>query len=139
MERDMTQLLSGGCACRAVRYDCEADPVFMLNCHCRDCQMANGSAYAAIMAVPVAAVHMRGEPRYYAVTGGSGGAVERGFCQICGSQVIMKIGRRPDLLGLQAGCLDDPSLYKPTKDLFTSSAQPWDYMGPDLNKDRPEV
>ncbi len=131
----MTQMLSGGCACGAVRYECEADPVFMLNCHCRACQRASGSAYAAILAVPRAAVRMRGEPRYHSVIGGSGNPVERGFCQACGSQVTIKIGRRPDVLGLQAGCLDDPSVYRPTKDLFTADAQPWDHMDPNLKKD----
>ena len=78
---------------------------------------------------------MRGEPRYHRVVGGSGNPVERGFCQACGSQVTIKIERRPDVLGLQAGCLDDPSVYRPTKDLFTSGAQPWDPMDPDLKKD----
>ncbi len=131
----MPQLLSGGCSCGVIRYECDADPVFMLNCHCRDCQKANGSAYAAILAVPASAVRMRGEPHYHRVVGGSGNSVERGFCPACGSQVTIKIGRRPDVLGLQAGCLDDPSVYKPTKDLFTSSAQPWDHMAPDLKQD----
>jgi hypothetical protein len=130
----MAQMLSGGCACGAVRYECKADPVFMLNCHCRDCQRASGSAYAAILAVPVVAVRMRGEPRYHGVVGSSGKAVERGFCQYCGSQVTIKIGRRPDVLGVQAGCLDDPSVYRPTKDLFTASAQHWDHMDPNLKK-----
>jgi hypothetical protein len=134
----MAPMLSGGCACGAVRYECEADPVFMLNCHCRDCQRASGSAYAAILAAPVPAVRMRGELRYHAVFGGSGNLVERGFCQTCGSQVTIKIGRRPDVLGLQAGCLDDPSVYRPTKDLFTAHAQPWDHMDPALKKDSQE-
>ncbi|MGO9420209.1 GFA family protein [Roseiarcus sp.] len=131
----MAQMMSGGCACRAIRYECEADPVFMLNCHCRDCQKANGSAFAAILAVPVAAVRLSGETRYYRVVGDSGHPVDRGFCQACGSQVTIKIGRRPDVLGLQAGCLDDPSVYRPTKDLFTSSAQSWDPMDRTLKKD----
>src|SRR5271169_7134651 len=34
----MPQKLSGGCACGAIRYECDADPVIMMNCHCRDCQ-----------------------------------------------------------------------------------------------------
>jgi hypothetical protein len=86
------------------------------------------------MAVPASAVHMRGEPRYHAGVGGSGAAVERGFCPVCGSRVTIKIGRRPDVLGLQAGCLDDPSLCKPTKDLFAGSAQPWDHVDPKLSE-----
>ena len=55
----MARKLSGGCACGAIHYECTADPVIMLNCHCRDCQRASGSAYAAVVAVPKAAVQMR--------------------------------------------------------------------------------
>src|SRR5262249_35144416 len=58
----MARKLSGGCACGAIHYECNVDPVIMLNCHCRDCQRASGSAYAAVVAVPKAAVQMRGAP-----------------------------------------------------------------------------
>jgi hypothetical protein len=40
----------------------------------------------------------------------------------------------PDLAMITAGSLDDPSLYKPTLDIFTASAQPWDHMNPALAK-----
>jgi hypothetical protein len=130
----MTQKISGGCACGAVRYECNLDPVVMLNCHCRNCQQASGSGYAAVAAVPKTAVQVRGEPRYYKIVGDGGTAVERGFCPNCGSQVFMKIERLPDVLGLQAGSLDDPSIYRPMMDIFTSSAQPWDHMNPNTQK-----
>ncbi len=83
----MAQKLSGGCACGAIHYECNADPVVMLNCHCRDCQQASGSAYAAIVAVPKVAVQIRGEPRYHKIVGKAGKAVERGFCPSCGGAV----------------------------------------------------
>ncbi len=35
---------TGGCLCGAVRDECSADALFMGNCHCRDCQKANGGA-----------------------------------------------------------------------------------------------
>jgi len=54
----MAQKLSGGCACGAIHYECSADPVLMLNCHCRDCQQASGSAYAAIVVLPKSAVQI---------------------------------------------------------------------------------
>jgi hypothetical protein len=130
----MAQKISGGCACGAVRYECNLDPVMMLNCHCRNCQQASGSGYAAVAAVPKTAVQVRGEPRYYKIVGDAGTAVERGFCPNCGSQVFMKIERLPDVLGLQAGSLDDPSIYRPMMDIFTSRAQPWDYMNPNTQK-----
>jgi hypothetical protein len=39
----MAQTLSGGCACGDIRYECDADPVIMLNCHGRDCQQDTGT------------------------------------------------------------------------------------------------
>jgi len=130
----MPQKLSGGCACGAIRYECDADPVIMMNCHCRDCQKASGSAYAAIVVVPKGAVKIRGEPRYHKVVAQSGKVTQRGFCPNCGSQIILMSERRPDALGLQAGSLDDPSTYQPIMDVFTSSSQPWDHMDPKVQK-----
>ena len=76
----MTQKLSGGCACGQVRYDGESDPPAMFNCHCRDCQQASGSAFAAIVAVPKGAIRINAELRYHRLTARSGMGVERGFC-----------------------------------------------------------
>ena len=42
----------GGCACGAIRYTCAAAPLFALNCHCRDCQRASGSAFCPVLYVP---------------------------------------------------------------------------------------
>lgn len=33
-----------------------------------------------------------------------------------------------------AGSLDDPSWYRPGRDIFVRSAQPWDLMPPELPK-----
>jgi len=35
---------------------------------------------------------------------------------------------------IRAGSLDDPSGFRPERDIFTTSAQPWDYMNPMLPK-----
>ena len=39
----MTIPILGGCACGAVRYQCNAEPIAMLNCHCKDCQRSRQS------------------------------------------------------------------------------------------------
>jgi hemoglobin-like flavoprotein len=83
---------------------------------------------------PEAAIQIRGEQCYHKVIGQSGKATERGFCPNCGSPLTVTSARRPDVLGLQAGSLDDPSTYQPMLDVFTSSAQPWDKMDPKLQK-----
>jgi hypothetical protein len=124
----------GDCACGAVRYETDADPAVMLNCHCRDCQRAAGSAYAPYMIFPKAQVKVKGEPRYYRTVGDAGFAVERGICPGCGTPVMAKLERLPDLLGVFAASLDDPSLYKPALELFTTSAQPWHQANPATEK-----
>lgn len=124
---------TGGCLCKAIRYECSAEPIFMGNCHCRDCQQATGTAFAAAILVPHSAVTITGEVKYYDVMGDSGGIVSRGFCPICGSRLLSK-PPIPELLGIMAGSLDDPSWFQPVRDIYTASAQPWDYMNPDLPK-----
>jgi hypothetical protein len=42
----------GECACGAVRYECSAAPVAMVNCHCRDCQRAGGAGFSPTVVVP---------------------------------------------------------------------------------------
>lgn len=125
---------TGGCACGAIRYACEGEPTLMFNCHCRDCQRASGSAYAAITVFPKTAVAVVGEPRWFVATGGSGKRIERGFCEICGNPVGVKLEAVPHVLGLPAASLDDPTMFKPAMDLFTSSAHPWDAMDPERPK-----
>ena len=98
----MGQKITGCCACGAIRYEAEADPIVMVNCHCRDCQRAVGTAYAAVMVVPAAAVKLRGEPRYFRTVGEAGKWVDRGFCTTCGSPVTAKLERFPDAIGVQA-------------------------------------
>jgi hypothetical protein len=58
----------------------------------------------------------------------------RGFCPNCGSRIFGMTSGFPQFILITAGSLDDPSLFKPTMDFFTSSAQPWDYMDPKLPK-----
>jgi hypothetical protein len=124
---------TGGCLCGAIRYECSAEPIFMGNCHCRDCQRDTGSAYAAEILVPRNALTITGDVKYYDTTGDSGGIVSRGFCPICGSRLFAKLPFT-ELMAITAGSLDDPSGFKPVMDVYTVSAQPWDYMNPDLPK-----
>ena len=126
--------ITGGCACGAVRYTVNAEPVMMLNCHCRDCQRATGSAYAPVVVVPRTALKVTGDLQYYRIVGESGSAVERGFCPKCGSRILGNLERLPEIVGLLAGSLDDPSLHNPSVDIFTASAHPWDHMAPNSQK-----
>src|SRR2546426_11501545 len=131
----MPASFAGGCACRAVRYEYTAVPLLSLNCHCRDCQRETGSAFAPILAVPKTAFTItHGSPQYFALTADSGQTTTRAFCAECGSPLFGLPGSVPDLVTIRVGSLDDPSEFRPSQDIYTASAQPWDYMNPELPK-----
>jgi hypothetical protein len=104
----------------------------MLNCHCRDCQRASGSAYAAILIVPADGLRLNGELRYHAVASERNTRIERGFCATCGSPVAGRLGARSDVVFLQAASLDDPSMFSPEMNIWTRSAPPWHHLDPKL-------
>ena len=74
----MPSRFEGGCFCGAIRYECSSEPLFMINCHCRDCQRMSGSAYAAILSMPKGAFALvKGKPEVYTATADAGSTVSR--------------------------------------------------------------
>ena len=71
----MTSSFKGGCACGAVRYASDAKPAFSLICQCRQCQRISGAGHAPRFAMPVEAVALTGELKFFALTGDSGSVV----------------------------------------------------------------
>jgi hypothetical protein len=43
--------MTGGCSCRAIRYEIASFPLLLYTCNCTDCQTASGSAFALNMPV----------------------------------------------------------------------------------------
>lgn len=126
---------TGGCACSAIRYECSAQPMMSWKCHCRDCQRFTGSAFVAGMVVPASALTFtKGEPKYFGIKSESGSTIYRSFCPKCGSGIGGKSDGFPDIMGIRAASLDDSSGFEPQADIWTASAQPWDYMNPAIPK-----
>jgi hypothetical protein len=85
--------------------------------------------------VTASAFHLtNGTPKYYEKLADSGNTMRRAFCPQCGSPLFLTNSARPDFVGLYAASLDDPSWVRPVRDIYTDSAQPWDFMNPELPK-----
>ena len=121
--------ITGGCLCGRVRYTLTGEPAFHCLCHCRNCQRYTGSAFETVMGFPTESVRLQGELKTYEDTGDSGQPVHRRFCPNCGSGVIAEVDILPGLTMVLAGTLDDPSVFKPTMDVYWSSVQPWVHAG----------
>jgi len=126
--------ITGGCLCGAVRYTATGEAAFAGNCHCRDCRRVAGSAYMPVLAHPRAAVRVTGMVNYFKRKSDSGQFSYEGFCSECGSRLVAHADSLPGMFFIQAGSLDEPNLYKPQFDMYTSSAARWDLIDPALPK-----
>lgn len=131
----MAQVRTGGCLCGAVRYESGGEPVFSLQCHCRDCQRASGAAHVSAVRMPSAGFRItKGAPKTYVAKSDAGNDISRVFCGDCGTPLYVQVSTRPDIVGLRVTTFDDPSWFKPDANIFTKSAQPWDHFDPGVAK-----
>jgi hypothetical protein len=119
--------LDGSCLCGGVTYACDADPVFVANCHCTDCQKQTGSAFSTVVGVPRSSLHVEGATLSSFTTVGTdtGQPAERQFCSGCGSPIATLSQAIPELALIKAGTLTDRSLVAPRAEVWCDSAQPW--------------
>ncbi len=131
----MVAIRTGGCLCGAIRYESSGEPVFALQCHCRDCQRQSGSAYVAAVRVPTAAVpHHQGRAEALCRQGRQRQRNHPGVLPRLRQPAYVQVSTRPDLVGIRVASFDDPSWFRPEADIFVKSAQPWDYMNPAVAK-----
>ena len=119
--------LEGGCCCGAVRYRLTDSPLIVHACHCRDCARLSGRLFTVNAWIEADAVTLTsGEPRVFALKGGSGKDHEVFFCAACGTQVWSKYHAAPGrTLFVRVGTLDEPERLSPDVHIFTRSKQPW--------------
>ena len=131
----MTVLLTGGCACENIRYECTEEPIVQLICHCRDCQRASGSAFAPLMFFAADKFRfLKSIPTFHEVVGGSGRLIQRGFCGKCGSPISVHWPQVSQIQIVQVCSLDDPSGFQPATESMLSRAQPWHPVHPGTTK-----
>lgn len=122
----MTEIIRGGCACGAVRYEVHAEIEFSFNCHCRKCQRATGTGHSSAFAVPKAEFNCSGTIREFASSSDNGAITHAGFCPICGSPMTSRTERFPERIYIHAATMDEPSIFTPAFVVFGDAAQPWD-------------
>lgn len=124
----------GGCACGAVRYKSDAEPIMSGHCQCRKCQQLSGAGHASFASFPAPAVDVAGKLSFWSYQADSGNTASRGHCPVCGSHVLAKTSGFKDMVAIQLASLDDPSKVAPQMLFFNAKAQPWDHMDASLNK-----
>lgn len=104
---------AGGCLCGAVRITLSGAPYRVGVCHCLDCRKHHGAVFHASAIFPVDAATISGTTAEYK---------GRHFCPVCGSSVF---GRSGDEIEVNLGCLDAPSQFEPTYELWVIRREDW--------------
>jgi hypothetical protein len=125
---------AGGCRCSAVRYETEAEPMAMLQCQCQECQHATGSGHGDWVIFPAAQLKILGKPAKFNRPTDSGAAFSQEFCKDCGSPLFGRPSSMPEGIGVLAGSLDDPSIFKPQIAVYTARGHAWDTLDPAVAK-----
>lgn len=131
----MTTRYTGGCACGAVRFETESEPIFQNHCQCRDCQRRSGTGHGSYLTFPSrAAMTITGEASSFRVRADSGHDKIHTFCASCGTPAYLTFAAMPDLVAVAATSLDDPGLFKPQAVTYAARGQAWDTLDPALPK-----
>jgi hypothetical protein len=121
------EIREGGCGCGAVRYRVSGAPIFVNNCHCRQCQQQTGSTSVVNAFFEAERVMLlSGELTEHTVKAGSGGPHVIVRCAACGAALWSYYPRLGRLgLGLRMGTLDEPGAFTPDAVIYTGEAMPW--------------
>lgn len=122
-------LTKGRCHCKAIEYEFEGKPKWVMHCHCESCRRSVSSALATYVGVDIGQFrYLKGEPSIYESSPG----VKRYFCATCGSPMAYAGSRWPREVHLFHGTLEDPSQWAPTGHVHVGEQVVWFDVHDDL-------
>jgi len=123
----MTKKYTAQCACGSVKFEFNADPAFIANCHCLDCKKASGGEMATFFGVRQDDFTLiSGTPKAFHHIAGSGKGLDRNFCPECGARLFTSnLESFPGTVFIMLGSLDRPELIEPKLEMFTKRRLKW--------------
>jgi hypothetical protein len=117
-------MLEGGCLCGGVRFRVTGKLGPAGFCHCKQCQRASGSAFAA---------NAPARTKYFEITAGADLVSEyesstgkfRAFCRHCGSPLYSRTLGDPEIRRIRLGTLDTDPERRPLAHVWVTSKAPW--------------
>ncbi len=119
------KIYTGSCLCGGIRYEIYGEIGDVIQCHCKRCRKANGTAFATNAPIQKADFKIvQGEHllKKFASTP----TTVRCFCGECASPIISIKTETPETYRLRIGTLDTSLEHKPTMHIFTAYKAEWD-------------
>jgi len=116
---------AGSCLCGGIQYEVRGPLGDIIQCHCRRCRKATGTAFAINSPIAKADFYLlQGQHLLKSFTTTTG--VSRNFCSECGSPIYSVKADLPDVYRLRIGSLDTPIEQKPTCHFYVGSKAEWE-------------
>lgn len=130
----MTNTHLGGCACGAIRYRVQGNPVLGTVCHCRFCQKRLASAFAVLASFKEDDVEtLQGAPSEVDFRSDESGRwLRMSFCPKCGTTISHTAEIRPGMRTIAGGTFDDPTWFRIDRHIWVQSKLPWVAIPPDV-------
>ena len=128
----MSDPLTGGCHCGAVRWTLKSAPMWGGHCQCTNCQKFSGTGHASNMIAAKADFEVSGDLLSYEYDADSGNHMTRFACAKCATPIYGISGGNPNVAVIRVGSMDDPGKFAPKAVIYTASAQGWDDGGAGL-------
>ncbi len=121
----MTEPLTGGCGCGAVRFEVTAPLEAAGYCHCTRCRRRTGTAASITAIVRSGSFRVvSGEDRLRAWKPADG--FEKWFCGDCGSALFSRNPDDHEQVGVRLGAFDGDPGVRPAWHQFVAYAAPWE-------------
>ncbi|WP_054309645.1 GFA family protein [Mesorhizobium sp. 1M-11] len=125
--------LSGGCFCKASRYEVEDAFVYAANCHCSDCQRTTGSAFKPFAGIEREKFRLVTDRDALLIYGDdtTHDSSHNAHCARCGS-LLYSVVRDGAFVHIPMGTLIDAPTIRPDHHIFVGSKAAWFTITDDL-------
>lgn len=116
-------MLTGGCYCRAVRYEIHSSTFDSTLCHCATCQKVSAAPAVAWFSVSKDGLRwVQGTPKTFESSPG----ILRAFCSDCGTPLTYRNAESSDWVDVSTCSLDEPGEVPPVSHAWSRYRLTWD-------------
>lgn len=123
---------AGRCNCGAVTATFAAEPLWVRQCWCRQCQKIAAGSGTTNALFATDAIGIEGELGWFTYQAESRNTVEQGYCACCGTPVIGRNSGRPNACVIRLGFVEPAHDLKPTSAIWLDEAPEWAVIDPAL-------
>lgn len=121
----MSDALTGGCQCGAVRYRLKGPLPPAYACHCGECKRQSASAFSMSVALRFCDLEVDGYTAVHETRAFGDARKLACFCERCGTRLWHRASEDSEWATLKVGTLDDAASISPRGHLWISKKQPW--------------